>query len=285
MLAAILVPILANGFRAYMIVMIGHLSDMKLATGIDHIIYGWVFFGLVMLVLFYLGSIWRDPPETFLSTVDVNSVVVNEYQHYWLLLLAIVACFSVWPMASAWMVSQQAVTAEIPEQVLKPDIEHWQTASAPDWGWEPRFKGVAVDATHFLGDGVSYVGIYAGNFGDEAQGELINSQNFLVPQQHKIWRIIETTKIPINWPGEKPIEVDEYVLDSSQRDLLVIKWYKIGSRNTANPYYAKWLQVLKRLSGDAKPELLMVLFTETPKDNYQQARENLQNIAVACCAK
>ncbi len=58
---SIVVPILANGFRAYMIVMIAHLSDMKLALGVDHLIYGWVFFGLVMLLLFWVGSYWRDP--------------------------------------------------------------------------------------------------------------------------------------------------------------------------------------------------------------------------------
>ena len=51
-LAAIIVPIFANGMRAYMIVMIGHLSNMEYAVGVDHLIYGWIFFGLVMLILF-----------------------------------------------------------------------------------------------------------------------------------------------------------------------------------------------------------------------------------------
>jgi len=41
--------------------MIAHLSDNRLAHGIDHFIYGWVFFGLVMLLLFWIGSFWRDP--------------------------------------------------------------------------------------------------------------------------------------------------------------------------------------------------------------------------------
>jgi exosortase A len=50
---SIIVPILANGLRAYLIVMTGHLSDMKLAVGVDHLIYGWVFFGFVMLLLFH----------------------------------------------------------------------------------------------------------------------------------------------------------------------------------------------------------------------------------------
>ena len=63
-LAAFIVPVLANGARAYMIVMIGHLSNMQLAVGIDHYIYGWVFFGLVMLLLFWIGSFWREKMST-----------------------------------------------------------------------------------------------------------------------------------------------------------------------------------------------------------------------------
>ena len=60
MVAALLAPIVANWLRAYMIVMLGHLSNNKLAVGVDHIIYGWVFFGLVMLLLFWLGSFWQE---------------------------------------------------------------------------------------------------------------------------------------------------------------------------------------------------------------------------------
>jgi exosortase A len=62
-LAAIIVPIFANSGRAYMIVMIAHLSDMKHALGVDHYIYGWVFFGIVMLLLFWIGSFWREDDQ------------------------------------------------------------------------------------------------------------------------------------------------------------------------------------------------------------------------------
>ena len=63
---SVVVPILANGLRAYMIVMIGHLSKMEYATGVDHLIYGWIFFGVVMFVLFWIGSYWQEedrPPR------------------------------------------------------------------------------------------------------------------------------------------------------------------------------------------------------------------------------
>jgi len=61
MALSLIVPIIANWIRAYLIVMIGHLSDMKLAAGADHLIYGWVFFGVVMMLLFWIGSRWNEP--------------------------------------------------------------------------------------------------------------------------------------------------------------------------------------------------------------------------------
>jgi exosortase A len=63
MLVSLLVPILANWLRGYLIVMIGHLSNNKLATGVDHLVYGWVFFGIIMMVMFHLGARWADAPE------------------------------------------------------------------------------------------------------------------------------------------------------------------------------------------------------------------------------
>ena len=58
--ASLVVPIVANWMRAYMIVMLGHLSGNRLAVGADHLIYGWVFFGVVMVLLFWIGARWRE---------------------------------------------------------------------------------------------------------------------------------------------------------------------------------------------------------------------------------
>jgi len=45
------VPIIANWVRAYLVILLGYLSNNRLAAGVDHIIYGWVFFGIVMLLM------------------------------------------------------------------------------------------------------------------------------------------------------------------------------------------------------------------------------------------
>ncbi|MEM9386303.1 MAG: exosortase A [Pseudomonadota bacterium] len=57
---AIVVPIVANGFRALGIVLIAHFTQMRYAVGLDHLLYGWIFFGVVVFLLFWVGSFWGD---------------------------------------------------------------------------------------------------------------------------------------------------------------------------------------------------------------------------------
>jgi len=60
MLAAVLMPLVANGLRAWMMVMIAHFTDLQYATGFDHLVYGWLFFGIVIVVLFFVGSLFQE---------------------------------------------------------------------------------------------------------------------------------------------------------------------------------------------------------------------------------
>src|SRR5262249_26589319 len=62
-LLCLLTPIPANRFRAYGLLLLAYLTDGALAAGVDHIVYGWVFFSLVTLGLTALGWAMRDMPE------------------------------------------------------------------------------------------------------------------------------------------------------------------------------------------------------------------------------
>ena len=66
---SIIVPIIANGFRALGIVYLGHILGSAEAAAADHILYGWIFFSLVILLLIALGLPFRQdeqmtPPTT-----------------------------------------------------------------------------------------------------------------------------------------------------------------------------------------------------------------------------
>jgi exosortase A len=57
---SIVVPIIANGFRALGIVALGHYLGSAEAVETDHILYGWIFFSIVILILIVLGLPFRE---------------------------------------------------------------------------------------------------------------------------------------------------------------------------------------------------------------------------------
>jgi exosortase A len=58
--ASIIVPIIANGFRALGIVVAGHIVGDAQAAAADHLIYGWVFFSVVIVLLALAGLPFRE---------------------------------------------------------------------------------------------------------------------------------------------------------------------------------------------------------------------------------
>ena len=74
-LASIGVPILANGIRAYGIILLAYLTDNRLAVGVDHIVYGWIFFTGLQLLLFGLRLKWRE--TTHVATESKSSSGAN----------------------------------------------------------------------------------------------------------------------------------------------------------------------------------------------------------------
>jgi exosortase A len=59
---AVVVPLVANGIRALAIVLLGHHLGSAEAAAADHVIYGWVFFSLVLLLLILMGLPFRQEP-------------------------------------------------------------------------------------------------------------------------------------------------------------------------------------------------------------------------------
>lgn len=280
MLLSCIVPIIANGLRAYMIVMIGHLSDMTLAVGVDHLVYGGVFFGLVMLLLFYLGSFWRDPPFTPISIVTKKTVKQSVNP----MLLAIVAftlLSGLWPLVSPWLLDKQAVNG-LPIYVLKSGPDGWHPVENPNWIWVPQFDQAVDHKISFYSNGKDIIGLYRASFGKEAQGaELVNSENMLIrPIDFKRLRSVNIGPAQLAEDAGMGLPVNSTLIKGAEATVLALDWYQIGGQITTNRYWVKWRQLVKRLTGNAAPELEVVLWTQSSDRDYRPAGRVLTSFLV-----
>src|SRR3546814_3704171 len=71
--AALATTILANALRAYGTMVAAEIWGIEAAGGIDHIFYGWIFFGLVILLVLLVALRWFDRPANDVA-VDVGGL-------------------------------------------------------------------------------------------------------------------------------------------------------------------------------------------------------------------
>ncbi len=69
MAASVVVPVVANGLRALGIVVLGHILGSAEAAAADHILYGWIFFSIVILLLILAGLPFRQEPHFLAPSV------------------------------------------------------------------------------------------------------------------------------------------------------------------------------------------------------------------------
>lgn len=274
---SIIVPIVANWLRAYMIVIIGHISDMKLATGVDHILYGWVFFGIIIGIMFFVGAFWREdhlPPDS----ADDNTVISTApgdfpfYRSPFVTGVVVVAVLSI-PLLIAEKIDREVIVEKNVTLTL-PITDVWKIGGKPRLNWQPRYIGADKRLQARYTDNNHDVSLFVEYYLSQRQGaELINSQNLMIVQKHKVWRNIgETThKLRVN---NKDMVVRQTRLVSNERKLLIwdINW--IGGHYTTNPYLAKLLEAKSRLSGGDRAASAVIIATEY-KEYTMEAEKRL----------
>jgi EpsI family protein len=269
-LLSILVPIAANGVRAYMIVMIGHLSSMALATGVDHIIYGWLFFGLVMFVMFWLGNRWREDvggvdaaddailsgePEQAATSAQVVAAA-----------FAVVICLSFWPTYANFSLRMGAHEAPVSLEGFQPA---WKPGR-PFTSWKPRLNQAAATLSQTLEQDGRQVGLSVRYYRNQPQGSgLISSSNQLVGDlESDPWRRTGSSTRLETMDGRQ-LQLKETRLRGPDGGLVVWQWYWINGRFTANDYLGKLLQAKQRLlmqGDDGAGIMVFAHYDENPEN-------------------
>ena len=260
---AVVIPIIANGLRAYLIVMIGHLSDMQLAVGVDHLIYGWLFFGLVMLLLFWIGSFWReDHLETPAGKNPVNSTQASSSLSIKATLgMAglVMLIAAIWPIYLDYLSGGQDQNPEPEINIVDPSGK-WELDSAPFSEWKPGYVGTPKQYVgHFRNDS-QQVSLYITYYRNQHQGnELINSGNLLVAGERTGWLNLGANRQDLLL-GNSEFTVNQNQLHAPTTKLLSWRWYWLIDQETISPYFAKVMLAINQLlgKGDDGAEIIIV---------------------------
>ncbi len=231
-------PIIANGIRAYGIVLIGYLSDMKYATGADHLIYGWVFFALVIGFIFYIADKFSDSP----ATTSVSSYPANTASNpnkSWITTISFLTLFA---LQFTWEGALKNTEAQAVHPINLP--LHTSTLDSSAWGISfPQALKVARGITS---DGkVEYFSArYSLN---QEHGELISSNNHIYDQNK--WSLNSNIKQIIS-----PSEIDTFdatqltVANHRGQQLKILYWYCIDRFCSSNPIKVKLLRATRLMT-------------------------------------
>jgi exosortase A len=249
---ASIIALVSNWLRAYLIVLLGHFSGMKIGVGDDHVVYGWVFFGVTMFAVFWLGMRWKDP-----STGPVHAVRPNE---------AAPVKFS--PTGLAWacvilglMIFANAILGyrgqTLPRQDLDslgirtlevvPEQQAWFQPNVKGTRWQGtrRAEGLPVHLSYFANQITDFEMIQHGNVIISSTGE------------NSIRKLAGPTLITGPEASDRALKID---FERGNQRYSLAYWYTVCGNHTTSQYLAKGYQLKAFVQGCGDHSAISVVY-------------------------
>jgi len=253
-LLSVVVAVVGNWLRAYLIVMLAHLSGNQLAAGVDHIVYGWVFFGVLIMVLFGIGARWaqRQPPRSSALAARPR----GEQRHLIAPAALVTAMLAAWPAAHALYPPVGGTVSEVAR--IAP-AGAWRAGGDALPDWRPNYRPRALLHQSFV-HGSTKVGVFVAYYRNQTQrDELIRSRSTVIGPDNVEWAVQRPQALRVD-AGGQPLTVNAARLRSRSGEWEVWQWYWIGGRLTGDSYLAKAWLAFNRLAGHGDDSAAVIVY-------------------------
>lgn len=265
---AILVPLVANWLRAYMIVMLGHLSGNTLATGVDHLVYGWVFFGVVITIMFMIGARWADREPVAPAALHApQSAVAGAVGARWGISAVLALLALGVPHVLNWQLQERVQQGEVQLQALAAQAG-WQ-ATTPPAGWVPAYEAAnAMSHSGWASPSGERVGMHVAYYrAQNYERKLVSSTNVLVRSKDEAWAQVSGGTAHTQL-GSDPLTVQRAelraqgsVLNADLQRLVAWQFFWVDGRVTASPIQAKLWGAWQKFKGQGDDGAIVVIYT------------------------
>lgn len=270
---SIVLPIVGNALRAAGVVLIAHLSDARLALGFDHLTYGYVFTALLLACIVGLAAALGSPRRVARPR---QPQVPRSASSGWTMAVAAGAVLAAaLPALAARPGAERCPTAPMlePPQIALP----WAPAPAAS-DWRPAAANPDAELRQGYRGGDGPVDLYVGYYCAQRQGaEIVSQAHRLAGGEHWLVQARRHARLG-TLRGELPVQVTEARFAGQRR--LVVAWYWVDGRFTADPLAAKLLQAKAALLGG--PAAAAVVVASAPyRRDARDAQTTLEEALAA----
>ncbi|WP_022682763.1 EpsI domain-containing exosortase [Sphingobium bisphenolivorans] len=137
---ALCLSILANGVRAFATIWLAEMTSIDAAAGFDHVVYGWVFFAVIMTVV--MAAAWpffdRKPGDPWFDPQRLQPQAPRGSKLASIALGALALIMA----APLWLAASSAAGQPLLGAPAMPIVRGWtRSDTAPLTPWKPRFDG------------------------------------------------------------------------------------------------------------------------------------------------
>ena len=272
-IVSILVPIVANWLRAYMIVMLGHYSGNTLAVGFDHLIYGWVFFGFVIMLMFFVGARWAEPDGQVLLYDDQRFDSGSPFpaKGFWLLSVGFAAIVA-FPNVTLWALERSEGSGSVSMVAPSVLLSGWSAVDEAPALLEPAFLNPSAQVNRSYVNQGKTVGMYLGYYRNQNYSrKLVTSGNALVVSKDPRWAQVDSGRHAVNLGGQSvdlltaELHGVASTVQSGVGALVVRQLYWINGSLTSNDYLAKIYGAAYRLMGRGDDSAVIIVYAGKEK--------------------
>ena len=246
---SLVIPVIANGIRAFGIIFGAHLVGSAAAVEADHILYGWIFFSIVIFLLTLVGMSFSDRSHLNSdgSTTEYPSIFVGPPAKFWLVTVIIVAVTAV-SAPSILMFSHGCTLASDPAWLdLPKPLPPWRlSASEPEW--RPALAEPDREFLDVFSDGQTTVERYVALFVSHGDDNIVRNLG-RGAQGSKQWESGNIKIARIDIAGRpREVELSEIRAEDGRRRK-VLAFYIVDGKTVASILRAKLLEAYASLTG------------------------------------
>ena len=260
-LAALAIPILANGVRAWGTIYAASVVDRDFAVGFDHVVYGWLFFAIVIALLMVVG--WRffdrKPGDAWFAPEKLQSpgTAPGATPRAIRIAAAAVALAAAPPLWSAAIASASPPAAA---DIALPQVAGWERVPGERGRpWQPHFAGADVIRLGRYRDSAGRgVDLAIALFARQEEGrELVGfGQGPVAPDGAWAWTADEPPP-----PGGKAERIASHGVERE-----VLTFYRVGEILTGSAAQVKLATMKARLLGGPQRAVAVMVSAQAGPD-------------------